>query len=130
MNRAVIFSNGNLSKIEPAKSLIKKGDYIICADGGWNYAKKLNLTPDVVIGDFDSYPIGKNFHNNKTEIMKFPAKKDKTDFELAVNLAISKKYEKILIFGIFGDRIDHLMANFLYLSKVQKENKRVSVTIT
>ena len=31
------------------------GDFIICADSGIDYAKRVGVLPDVVLGDFDSY---------------------------------------------------------------------------
>lgn len=29
------------------------GDYIIAADGGWQYCKQEGIVPDLLLGDFD-----------------------------------------------------------------------------
>jgi len=139
MKRAVIFVNGNLSNFSRAKNIITKEDYLIAVDGGVKYILKLGLTPHAVIGDFDSTPLSIQKKLTKirkgqaclspTTLIKYPRKKDKTDFELAINFALEKKYHQIIIFGILGDRIDHFMANIFLLAKIQTENKLITVKI-
>lgn len=129
--RAIIFANGNLSDFCRAKDIINKQDFIICADGGTNHAFRLGFKPDVIIGDFDSLSL-KNYRQlikQKVECIKYPLKKDKTDFELAVNLALKRRFKSILIFGLLGDRIDHFLANIIFLSRVQSENKLAKIII-
>jgi len=135
MKRAVVFANGNLSDLSQAKNIITKEDYLIAADGGVKHILKLGLTPHAVIGDFDSTPknilknIGRTRRSAPTKIIKYPRKKDKTDFELAVDYCLERKFKEIIIFGIFGDRIDHLLANIFLLAKIQTENKLITVKI-
>ncbi|MBI5123323.1 thiamine diphosphokinase [Candidatus Roizmanbacteria bacterium] len=135
MKRAVIFVNGNLSDLSQAKKIITKEDCLIAADGGVKHVLKLGLVPQVVIGDFDSTPknifkkIGRTRRSAPTKIIKYPTKKNKTDFELAIDYCLEKKFQEIIIFGIFGDRIDHLMANIFLLAKTQIENKSVKIKI-
>jgi len=131
MKRAVIFVNGNLSDFSRVKNIIANEDYLIAADGGVKHILKLGLTPHAVIGDFDSIsmPLLKKLEKLKTELIKYPTKKDKTDFELAINFALEKKCHQIIIFGILGDRIDHLIANIFLLAKIQTENKSIKIKI-
>ena len=138
MKRAVIFANGNLSDLSQAKNIITKEDYLIAADGGIKHILKLGLTPQIIIGDFDSTPLSlqkKLIKMSKEQkslfptMIKYPTKKDKTDFELAINFALEKKYHQIIIFGILGNRIDHSMANIFLLAKIQTENKLITVKI-
>ncbi len=116
MKRAVVFVNGNLSDLSQAKKIINKKDCLIAADGGANFIEKLKLTPNIVIGDMDSI---------KPELLKryisikYPRKKDKTDFELAIDYCLKNKFQEIIIFGILGDRIDHMMANIFLIVRTQ-----------
>lgn len=131
MKRVVIFANGNLSDISFAESIIERDDFIICTDGGAKHALKKNLIPDVLIGDMDS--IEKKAYQlliqKGTEIIRYPERKDKSDFELSIDYALGKKAKKILILGLFGDRIDHFLANILLLQKIKLENKLLGITI-
>lgn len=93
---------------------------IICADGGANTAKKMNIRPDYIIGDFDSADssILDFFKDQNTNIIK-DQNENKTDLELALSLAESLDPREILIIGAFGDRIDHTLANILCLTKIK-----------
>lgn len=131
MKRAVIFANGNLSDLSRAKEIITSQDYLICADGGVKHALKLGLVPQTIIGDFDSVPpflLGQS-RLSPTTLIKYPTKKDKTDFELVIDYCLEKKFQEIIIFGILGDRIDHFIANIFLLAKIQTENKFVKIKI-
>ena len=63
----------------------------------------------------------------KIQTIKHPADKDKTDSELAINYAIAKGYKHILLFGVFGSRIDHLLTNIFALDYLL--NNEADVTI-
>ncbi|MDO8741575.1 MAG: thiamine diphosphokinase [Candidatus Roizmanbacteria bacterium] len=138
MKRAIIFVNGNLSDLSWAKKIITNEDFLIAADGGVKHILKLGLIPDVVIGDFDStssslqkrlIKICKEQKSLFPTIIKYPVKKDKTDFELAIDLVLERKYQEIIIFGILGNRIDHFLANIFLLTKIQTENKSIKIRI-
>ena len=135
MKRAVIFANGNLSDLSRAKNIITNEDYLIAADGGVKHVLKLGLVPQVVIGDFDSTPknifkkIGRTRRSAPTKIIKYPRKKDKTDFELAIDFVLDRKYSQIIIFGILGDRVDHFIANIFLLAKIQTENESIKIKV-
>ena len=135
MKRAIVFVNGNLSDLSQVKKIIAKEDYLIAVDGGVKYILKLGLTPQIIIGDFDSTPknilkkIGRTQRSAPTKIIKYPREKDKTDFELVIDYCLEKKLKEIIILGIFGDRIDHFVANILLLSKIQIENKSIKIKI-
>ncbi len=137
-----------LEGLDYAKEKIKKMNYtdIICADGGYNIAKKLDLIPSIVIGDFDSfendnlsneseaskneisYYINKNTKSN-IKVIKLPKEKDLTDTEAALQLAIDNKSEQISIIGGLGRRFDHTMGNIALLKKYAISNSALSIKI-
>ena len=138
MNRAIIFVNGNLSDLSQAKKIITKEDYLIGVDGGVKHILKLGLISHAVIGDFDSVSpslekklkqICKEQRFLFPTILKYPTTKNKTDFELAVDYCLEKKFNEIIIFGILGDRIDHMLVNIFLLAKTQTENRSIKIKI-
>lgn len=112
MKKCLIIANGQLPKKKDINYLVKIGySKIICADGGANSAFRLNLVPDLIIGDLDS--ISQNifdFYSDKSEIKKIERQND-TDVEKALKYAISKKYKEVILLGATGDRLDHSFCN-------------------
>lgn len=117
--KAIIFTNGEYKNMEFYQNLLEKANepYIICADGGANYARKLGITPNVILGDMDS--ISKEtaaFYKEITSI-HYPAKKDETDTELAIDHAIQKGATEVTVFGALGSRLDHSLGNIYLLTR-------------
>ena len=82
-------------------------DYIIAADGGLAHLQKLGLTPNAILGDFDS--LGYTPEGS----MVFPVEKDDTDAMLAVRRGLSLGYRNFILYGsLDGPRLDHTVANF------------------
>ena len=84
----------------------QESDLIIAADGGYSTLKKLNIKPDLVVGDFDS--LGAIPENEN--VIKHPVKKDDTDTLLAVKIGLEKGYKTFVIYGAIGGRLDHTVA--------------------
>ena len=85
---------------------VDKADCLIAADGGLAHVQALGLTPDIILGDFDSLgyvPEGANV---------FPVRKDDTDTMLAIRRGLELGYHNFLIYGgLDGPRLDHTLAN-------------------
>ncbi len=94
---------------------IKKQDsLIIAADGG---LKKLgDMSPDIVVGDFDSLGFAPDGEN----VITLPIKKDVTDMQYAVELGIEKGYETFVLYGGTGGRPDHTFANYALLCSLSE----------
>jgi thiamine pyrophosphokinase len=96
---------------------------IICCDGGARHLLNMGIKPDIIIGDMDSIDSAqlKIFYKQKIKILKYPANKDFTDTELALDYALSSEPLKILICCALGGRIDHTLANIFLLLKAQEK---------
>lgn len=83
-------------------------EYIIACDKGYEYARRMNVIPDIVVGDFDSY-CGEIDKSIKT--VRLPKVKDDTDTVYAVRYAMEHGHKDITICCAFGGRLDHTVAN-------------------
>jgi len=83
-------------------------DYIIACDSGYLNAVKADITPDLLIGDFDSY-LGTI--KAGIDVIRASAVKDDTDTMLAVKFALNKGYRSFALYGATGGRLDHQAAN-------------------
>ena len=108
--RAVVIGNGTINDYEYIKSRLKSSDFIICADGGLRHARKMRVTPDVLIGDFDSHD---REYGIKT--YEYPRDKNFTDGELAVSYASEHGYNEIMLLGMTGDRLDHTLTDIFIM---------------
>jgi thiamine pyrophosphokinase len=121
--KGLVISNGTINNYNILESVVTEADFIICADGGMNHLIKLNLLPDLVLGDLDSISEQalRYINDNKITIQKYPAIKDVTDTALAIEYLIEKKFKEITMIGVTGTRQDHTMAN-IFLLKYLYEN--------
>ncbi len=112
MKKALLLANGVAPKISQIKYLQKKGfNFLICADGGANSARKLNIIPNVIIGDLDSISQEtEKYYSDKSEIIRISRQND-TDVEKAIKYLIKKKYDEVILLGATGDRLDHTICN-------------------
>ena len=78
---------------ELLKERCKDADIIVAADGGGLYLYEAGITPDILVGDFDSIPpkVLDYIRTQKNVTLKtFPAEKDFTDMELALDAAVDR----------------------------------------
>lgn len=117
--RILIVGGGSLPSKELLIEEFNKCNYSIAADKGGEYLFYLNLTPDLLIGDFDSIApeVLSSFKRNGARLETYPREKDYTDSELCVNRAIVLGADEIIMLGFTGSRIDHLIGNIGLLNK-------------
>ncbi|MBO5066251.1 MAG: thiamine diphosphokinase [Clostridia bacterium] len=97
--------------------VINENDLVIAADGGLKSAKKFNINPDLIVGDFDSLkyiPHGEN-------VIIHPEIKDETDLILAIDIGLEKGYKDFIIYGCLGGRLDHTYASIQTASYVTEK---------
>ncbi|MDH3296199.1 MAG: thiamine diphosphokinase [Acidimicrobiia bacterium] len=104
--------------------------FTIAADSGVDHARALDLIVDAVVGDFDSAsPQGLDWARRQGALIEsHPTDKDQTDLELALAKAASwidrpgaadgdrSAVDELVVIGLDGGRIDHLLANLLTLA--------------
>jgi thiamine pyrophosphokinase len=92
---------------------------IICCDGGARHLQELGIKPAIIVGDMDSISFAQleNYKSKGIKVIQYPAEKDFTDTELALNYAIGLKPTAVYIWGALGGRIDHSLANVFLLCK-------------
>lgn len=122
--RAVIIGNGEITDYTYISGKLRKGDYIICADGGYRHSVPLGIKPDVLIGDMDS--IGENDFDG--DIINLPIRKDFTASEVCVKYVLLKDFEEILMLGFTGTRQDHTITNLLLLKQFAAAGKKAHIT--
>jgi len=127
--RAVVLTNGNLDKPELARCRIRPGDRIICADAGAHHAMAMGLKPDVVVGDLDSLSPDLRAHLEESGVrfVVYPARKDQSDLELALRLAVDEGATHIDLMATMGGRLDQSLANLLLLTRPAWKNVNIRV---
>lgn len=104
--------------------LPEKPDFSIAADSGIHTALALGITPDLFIGDFDSFDKSR-LSEAETEMVKnlpsvtYPVKKDLTDSAIAIETALEKGADRLYIFGALGGRLDHTLSNVFLLKYIK-----------
>ena len=114
--KACVFCNGQLKNPMNVKQIANDCDLLIAADGGAKYFFDIGLTPQVIIGDMDS--IDSDMWKNRSDIehIRYPADKDKSDAELAVEYALEHGYEQIILVSATGGRLDHTLGNIVLVA--------------
>ncbi|MBE6862406.1 MAG: thiamine diphosphokinase [Ruminococcus sp.] len=115
MNTFHIFAGGEISDLSFVE--IASDDTVICADRGLVHIQKLGIKPHLIVGDFDSYT---EVLPEDIEIHRSLPEKDDTDTMLALKLAIERGAERVIIYGAFGGRLDHTIANIQTLRYAQE----------
>lgn len=117
--KIIIISGGEPPRLEVIKRELKDSSFLICADSGANCLYNYEISPNYLVGDFDSInpEILKYFLNKDCKIDKYPKEKDFTDTEIALNKAIELGASEIIFLGCTGSRLDHTLGNIGLLLK-------------
>ena len=113
--RAIIFANGVFHPSRWTGEWLARSDLRIAADGGLRLCRQLNLLPDILIGDFDSLTEQEvqQMQAQGVRVLRYSARKDETDLELALQVACEQAVDEIVILGGLGARWDQTLANLL-----------------
>ncbi len=93
---------------------VNEGDLVIAADGGLARLNENGILPDLIVGDFDSL----GFVPDSGNIIRHPPEKDDTDTALAVDEGFKRGFDRFVIYGGIGGRLDHTLANLQTLAGI------------
>ena len=89
-------------------------DLFIGVDRGSLFLIEQGICPDLAVGDFDSVSEKELalICSQSKEVLQAQPEKDDTDLELAVKAVFARSPQaQVTIFGAFGGRLDHTLAN-------------------
>lgn len=86
--------------------LAQSFDYLIAVDAGFGHLKRIGVDPDCVVGDFDSL----GFVPDHPQVKHLPTHKDESDIEVALEIALEKGYDDLVVYGCLGGRLDFTYA--------------------
>lgn len=118
MNRCFIFAAGTFYGLRERPA---PGDFVIAADAGYQTCRQVGVTPDLLLGDFDSMEIPADFSN----IRRSPVEKDDTDTMLAIKTGLAEGCGEFYLYGgTGGKRLDHTLANLQSLLYLRRRGAR------
>ncbi|MBR6519331.1 MAG: thiamine diphosphokinase [Oscillospiraceae bacterium] len=115
MKRCIVI--GSMPVEFDLNNIITQQDYIVCADRGYLHAKKQNVQPHLIVGDFDSAPPPTD---TKAKVITLPTEKDDTDSYYIARQIIKDGYTHAVFCGVTGGRPDHTFANIQMLKFMAK----------
>ena len=125
--RYLVIVGGQIYETDLLKKLLAETvfDHIIAADSGLNWAYRLEIIPDQMLGDFDSAEpkVVEHYRKLQIPVKVYPTRKDYTDSELALwaALDLAKAGDEIWMLGGIGSRMDHTLGNVFMLYEPLKK---------
>jgi len=109
--KSVVICDGDLPSKETITEELSDSILLIAADGGALALKRMAITPDVIIGDLDSYrPTG----DEEAVVIEDPDQ-ETNDLEKSLAYAEKQSVDNIVVFGATGKRLDHTLKNLSVL---------------
>ncbi len=120
MRRCVIVGGAPIGDYEAVRGYFREDDIFICCDSGLRHLEGLKISPDLIIGDFDSHEDPRL----PVETITLPCEKDDTDTVFAVKTGAERGFKEFLLAGVIGARLDHTLANTAALLWLQERGLR------
>ena len=123
MKRCVVIGGADIGRYDRIRTYLREDDFFICCDSGLKHQKEFGITPNLIVGDFDSY---ENPHLD-IETIVLPCEKDDTDTAFAVKEALKRGFQDFLLVGMIGGRLDHTLGNVSLMLMLDTQGKNVRV---
>ncbi len=126
---AVLICGGTLSAAYVKEIAGRYPDAVFYAvDGGLTVADEAGILPKYLVGDFDTAKESLVARYEKQCItLRHKPEKDATDTELALEDAMERGAEQIVLLGATGSRMDHTLANIHMLYKALLQGKKACI---
>ena len=121
--RCLIVGGAPIEDYERIRRYIRKDDFVICCDSGLKHREGLHVEPELIIGDFDSH----EKPETEVETIVLPTEKDDTDTVYAISEALNRGFEKFLLVGMTGRRLDHTLGNVYILVRLAELKKQAII---
>lgn len=118
--RCVIVGGADIGNYSCIRNMLQPDDYVIFCDSGLKHMEPLQAEPGLIVGDFDSH----ENPNLDVETIVLPCEKDDTDTVYAVKEGVKRGFDRFLLIGVIGGRLDHTLGNIsilLYLDSIGKK---------
>lgn len=126
--KASIITGGSISESFLAGYLRNHpSDFKIVVDGALETTHRLEIPPDIIVGDFDTVNCDILSGYDSSIILRHSPEKDRTDTELAIETAILRGYRELVLLGATGSRLDHSLANIFLLEGLLKRNIKAEI---
>ena len=116
--RAFIYAGGSILA-DNITEHPKGDDLCIAADAGYRNARALGERVNILIGDFDSLGA---IPEGDMEVLQVPAEKDLTDTQIAVETALARGADEIILIGGLGSRMDHSLSTLAILEDLRERH--------
>ncbi|MCO4317552.1 thiamine diphosphokinase [Phyllobacterium sp. 21LDTY02-6] len=127
MSKFVVLLGGSLV-VTPRLLRLVEGARVLAADGGAAHAEPLGLVPELWLGDFDSTSPELERQYAEVPRQTFPARKDMTDGELAVEEAFRRGATHVILCGAFGgERTDHMLLHLTMAVRFAAEGRLLTL---
>ncbi len=122
---AILISGGTVTAAFLKEVREQYKDAVVYAvDGGLAVAEAAGIVPDYLVGDFDTADAALVArYEERCVTIRHQPEKDATDTELAVDEALARGADQLILLGATGSRLDHTLANIHMLYRVLMAGK-------
>jgi len=124
MKKCIIIGSAPFENYDVFQEIDWKDAFVICADGGVDAAVLNHVTPDLIIGDFDSI---KGELPKDIETIKLEIEKDDTDMMSAIRAGLKRGFRVFVLLGALGGRFDHSFANLCALQYLASQGCKATI---
>lgn len=109
--------------VDLLQALAGESDFILAVDAGANQLEAAGITPDLILGDFDSVDsaVLLRYEDKGVATESHDAYKNATDVELGIESLLQKGYTDLVASNVLGGRTDHALGSLGALAGAHTE---------